>query len=373
MYILHYHRYEFNVGLKQKKFKVLNYKTLKAYDKSVPVAEGDFQASQFKIAYAIARTLCSHHLNYKELYFDIMSSFFSIMNLFNYNGDYLQLKQSRLNRLRDFSRTSRIGELAQAVSYLFIQERLGFPYIIDFHLYCEKYKCKSEKLISNKRSKSPDFVILNSDLQNIGLYESKGISQGNTNIKSLLKKALEEQLEIILKPKTSQLIPVCTQFGNENSKYDSSINYHFKKIGNSNSFDKKELFRQHYASWFYLVGDFNRASKLLDNQAIDSFDNQNSNDSISYQEGEDDKNNVIYWVEKPLFYEIRLDSYYFGINFKPSEKIDFKIGIDKKVVSNLVYGSYDLNIDYPPSNERYLYFSDGIVIQIREEAEKIKL
>jgi hypothetical protein len=333
-----------------------------------PISKDDFVTNELRIAYATARTLCSYHLDDKELYFDIVASLLSHFNFITKNNDnYLQLIDSRLNRLRDFSKTARIGELAQGINYLFVQEVLLFPYIVDFHLF---YKNVYEKVHSG--SKTPDFIILKYDFNESGLFESKGEAQKSFKItgkRGKLNEALK-QLRII-QPCVNKLIPCCTRFETNRNDRDSSI--HYSIIQKRCSLDDdliSRIFKQHYASWFYLVGDFERANILLLNEVIGTLENDEK-----YELGDDDDNNKIYWLKQPLRFEIASGEQkkYLRIYTHFFSNKDFNIGIYKVVVDNLILERLEREelertpFD-PRSNGNYHRFSDGTVIRLRTDS-----
>ncbi|TBH76269.1 hypothetical protein EWU22_01600 [Aquirufa nivalisilvae] len=320
-----------------------------------------FKTNELRIAYATARTLCSYHLDKKELYFDIIASLLGHFNLITRNNhQYLNLKSDRLKRLRDFSKTSRIGELAQGINYLFVQERLNYPFIIDFHLFQEK----SKKPASHK--KTPDFVTLNIDFSQIGLLESKGEAQKGFKItgkNGKLKEALV-QLESANWPSVNHLIPCCVRFEEDISSLKSGIHYSkIRKKQIKNSELQLRMFKQHFASWFYLVGDFTRASILIDGGNIENLENDER-----YEIGTDDKAEKIYWLKRPISINFDIEGEKSSIHLYTHfiHQNDFNIGIYESVITQIVRGNLD-NKTFPfsiNSEGNYKRFADGTLIRL---------
>jgi len=247
--------------------------------------------------------------------------------------------------------------LAQGINYLFVQERLDYPFIIDFHLFCESNYGKTYT-----GSKTPDFVILKEDFSEIGMLESKGEASKTSSItgnSGKLQSALN-QLNSIQQFCVHKLIPCCTRLENDKKGGVSSIHYSIRdKICQPKANITTRIFRQHYASWFYLVGDFTIANTLLSN---DGFENLEEDDNYNL-----DEEGQIYWVNRPIIeFDSENDSSFTNFRYQFelwSSRI--KIGIYKSVIDSIGRGENQSPRDYPiDSNETYVRFKDGTVIKI---------
>lgn len=303
------------------------------------ITESDFDLDIVDIAYSTARTLCTYHLTSKELYFDIVASMLSHLNFVDTSHSNLLLSASRYNRLRDFSKNSRIGEMAQGINTFFVAKRLEFPFIIDFNLAKEK---TAHILNIQTKSKMPDFVVMHRGLEKIGLYESKGTMTGTVTGKNGFLCDAMEQIDAVECPCFDYALPVCTKFESNNDDSSlqisgntkSSINYALIEYDCSDERDLLKLTQLHYASWFYLVGDFERVSTILENGQIATLEG----DENYELDNETDKQNPIYWVKRNFFdLSLSLDfdiSLFIGMNSNSTENI-FKIGIYKYIIDNL--------------------------------------
>lgn len=297
----------------------------------------------------------------QELYFDIIASLLSHLNFITINDEeYLQLKESRLQRLRDFSRTTRTGELAQGISYLFTQEKLDYPFVVDYHLFCELFT-----IVIPDGSKTPDFVVLKSDFSQIGLMESKGEASKTSNITGTSGKlgTAMNQLESVDNPCASELIPICTRFENDGNTLNSAI--HYALVSNECDQDEKlrrRVLRQHYSSWFYLIGDFTRATQLLLEEGFTALE-----DDVNYVLEVDDNKTEVYWVERPFGFEFLNDGTYsrFFIHVDMPARQEVKFGIYKTVVDRILNNSIESKIEFPEeTTDNYNRFLDGTVIRI---------
>tara|TARA_R110002050_G_scaffold158249_1_gene287509 strand:+ start:6199 stop:7353 length:1155 start_codon:yes stop_codon:yes gene_type:complete len=337
------------------------------------VEKTDFLIDIFDLSYATARTICSHQLNNKELYFDVIASFLSHLNFIETTSRPLLLSESRYQRLRDFSRTTRIGEMAQGLNVHFCGSRLNFPFIIDFDL--AKNHILSQLNIQNS-GKSPDFLVINQSLDKIGLLESKGTMGGVVSGKSGYLSGAMEQIDAVENPCFDYNIPICIKFENNNDVSDpfniptnkvSSVNYSVLENECADPKVLTRLFKLHYASWFYLVGDFERVNELLESGTITSLEN----DTKYEIDRETDAKNPIYWLnsfEQSSFISKNFD---FSLTlFNPpiprEGKHYFRIGIYKSVADNLV-GEVDDGFPIPEVNNiNYLkQYPDGTLLFIR--------
>lgn len=345
-----YHR----TSLPNHKFKVFKY--THPFVLKNRIAEKDFDTDRLRIAYATARALCSSHLENKELYFDLIASLLSHFNFITKDKqDYLQIFESRYERLRDFSKTTRIGELAQGVNYSFTQERLDYPYVVDFHLFHLKVYGTPYPKIS-----SPDFFVLKEDFSEIGLMESKGEGAKRNSILGnygKLQSALK-QLENVKKPCVDALMPMCSRFEYETTGKKSSINYAFiKKDCEAKDDFKLRILRLHYASWFYLVGDFKRVEQLLNIEGFDDLEGDST-----YTLDTTDKKNAIYWLEQARSFHFFK---HLEINLEVFTPAQYKIGIYKKVIDRILSNNIIEQTNFPTESDTELArFRDGTVIKI---------
>ena len=364
--------YFFNgTGLTKYELDVFKYLPNNFYKKT-RVKEINFDLDVIDLAYSTARTLCSYHLSHKELYFDVIASMLSYLNFIDSpNSDFL-LSESRYKRLRDFSKGTRIGEMAQGINTLFVAKRLNFPYIVDFDLAKEKTRAT---LNIQTNGKSPDFVFMNASLSKIGLYESKGTMNGSASSKSgELSKAMV-QINDITQPCFDYHLPICTKFENNRIpiKNKSSINYALIENECVAKKETKLLLKLHYASWFYLIGDFARVQSILNEGEVGAF--QEDGDPIYELDLITDKRNPIYWVRKDFNLTFKSEQtkifvHFFGLSTFLG-KGEVKIGIYKKVIDNLVSSSEDnFNFQLPEEEINNLRkYPDGTLLYIDLENE----
>lgn len=228
--------------------------------------------SSWELSVAMARTLCNEHIGIPELYFDSVQALFSLPYLINRTNNNLRFNSNRINRLRDFSRTNKIGEVAQALTWIYLEEKSNFPYVIDFELFCSKYG-----ITIPANSATPDFIAQSvNTTTNICIAESKGkLINSGTTIKTKLKRGLNQcdEGEIIVnsegKYTVTKKLCFCSEFSQDTEIENSKFHFVDPETPSKNTSIDDFIFRAHYANWFYLLGEFENAEKLSKGEAID--------------------------------------------------------------------------------------------------------
>ena len=339
--------------LSPRTLKVNRHEVINGQAQKPALPEDDFDVNDVRLSYAIARTICSYHPRQSELYLDTAAAFLGLLSMVQNTTDF-RVSDDRIKRLRDFSRTTRIGELAQGVNYLFTQQRLLFPYIVDYHYYCNSRGIRTA-------GATPDFVVLNNHNQ-IGMMESKGGGPNSKNARGKLQRAFNQigfgEANLINAGFTlDKKFPIFSHFKSNSS---SVISYCDIDMGQQSNTPKPvDIFLIHYSSWFYLIGDFKRADLLSQSQTID--------DLADDDRYEFDPKLQVYWVKYFEFLDgnVFLD---FRFRFLRHERL-FRFGIKKNVVDKLVSFNPEEplpnNEEYPNNGNNYQWFLDGTVIRLQ--------
>ena len=318
----------------------------------------DFQFNGWRLAQGVAMTICSRHLTKREYWFDHISSSLSLSNLIHSNQPNIRINSERISLLRDFSRTTRIGEVSQGIVYLYMQNS-GFPYINDFHLFCKNNNVK----IPAKAS-TPDFVCQDKNQTNqICLVESKGTID---QVKPYLVKAVKQCTsgENIVNGSGYNVIKslgFCSKWFDENSTENSTLYF----VDPENDIVQQEMnsapMRLHYAAWFYIIGDFENVDRLVKGEKIIFNENYFSQTLIN-----DEKYWILQRFPNSLLKEVRfnlplyiIDDFLFLVHFGGS------VGISDKIIQRLTSQDYKAisEIDFSnESTEKYEFFIDGTII-----------
>lgn len=323
-------------------------------------ANQKLSVSPIRLSVALARTILSTNPSNTELFLQILSSFFEIQSLIETHNKKLCLTKNTRSKYRDFSLTGRVGELAQAINFLFAQDILKYPLVVDY----EGYLINSLN-ITPVHGSTPDFILSNLKSKNMTLFESKGSHPKgyNDKLKTTLKKGLDQcelAKQFLVNNKIFNVQNTYASgvwFATPNSNWDSHISYsdptwEQEKI----DFDYKSIFRYHYASWFSMIGLFSYSLDLISNRPIDV--NVEELQTYNY-------NGEKFVLFNPNYSELIIDFLYpFIYYIDPFGLIKF--GLSERVLKKLVsVDEEELDIRFESvSEENIELFSDGTIIII---------
>lgn len=130
----------------------------------------DFTISQFGLLRYTAQSILTRAHIYDKKTASFAKSYAAIIPLLLSEKDgYLAFDKNNINILRDFSKSTRCGEIAQGINYAYAIERLGAYVIFDFKYYAETYK-KFHKC----NGATPDYIYFRRKDKKLGILESKG-------------------------------------------------------------------------------------------------------------------------------------------------------------------------------------------------------
>lgn len=160
----------------------------------------------------------------------------------------LRVSSHFLHVLRDFSATTRVGELAQGVSYAYWKWQRGYSWIADFGSSVDRLAP------GYAGTKSPDFVMLNPVTKDVAVMESKGTGAGCH--KSAMGYALRQCKDAVKHSVCSRGFGSVLTLDSGNPSGIATL--HVRDPEGSAEFTEEQrhyLFRSSYASWFELAGD----------------------------------------------------------------------------------------------------------------------
>ena len=161
---------------------------LKNYTKpTIAITHNDLKVTPLRLAIATAKCNFTRTSSWIDESFEAFSTFLRLNRMVaNTTNNTFLLKELYIKNLRDFSRTNRIGELAQGINFLLAQEFLKIPTPVDFAGYCNS--------IHNVEAigKTPDFIGCTNQ-SHYELIESKGsLLISKPDIKGRLREALKQ-------------------------------------------------------------------------------------------------------------------------------------------------------------------------------------
>ncbi|WP_150625340.1 hypothetical protein [Pandoraea captiosa] len=243
---------------------------LKTYP-GTPDFPPSFKFSFFRLAVGIAKTVLTRDPEDDDLIKQVRSSLYQLDSTIASDTSDLRLVSRFRKKYRDFSKDSRMGELAQAVSFIFAQEVLGHPIVMDFHGFLD---CQGIAEMS-ARDAAPDFALLLKDGVRIPwLLESKGSSPNSKSfaVKSKLKEALDQcdSGDNHLFANT-QPVPYCSarSFGTklmaseETDAWPSFLAFCDPENGGEQGMPSAiRAANRYYAAWFVVAGHRGLASRV---------------------------------------------------------------------------------------------------------------
>lgn len=180
-------------------------------------------------------------------------------------GENLRLRGALMGSyegIRDFSKSSRVGEYGQAICRIFVQDQLIYPIVFDYDIFC----ALAGAIVLSKNETKPDFV--GWDGEYFVLVESKA-SLGSGAIKTTLREGLLQCDAGSANLSLVGYIPaasfcVLTTFQLDTSTEDSSI--HFADPEGEPSTPEgthKLLIDEYYRTTLEALGWFGDLTKLL--------------------------------------------------------------------------------------------------------------
>jgi hypothetical protein len=165
----------------------------------------------------------------------------------------LRASDAFLRVIRDFSATTRTGELAQGVSYAYWKWQRGYSWIADFGPWAAGLR---PRYVGKK---SPDFVMLNLATNDLAVMEAKGT--GSCCHKKKMGEALRQCRSAAAHPAFSRGFGCVLTLDSRNPT--GRGNLHIRDPESPAEFSDKlryYVFCRSYASWFDLVGDDDMAN-----------------------------------------------------------------------------------------------------------------
>ncbi|MFF5996666.1 hypothetical protein AAGS61_18310 [Lysinibacillus sp. KU-BSD001] len=222
---------------------------------------GDVQSVLFsaqKLIVALARTIISMNPKDGELVYQAISSYSALYPLISDDQEF-RFKADVDFKIRDYILSTRTGELAPAIGYLFAQEQLNKPFVVDF-----------ASLLTDESAKgaAPDLIV-SSPTGEWSFIESKG-SKDMRN-KGKLRDALcqSENAATLMDYTAQDFYGVFVSIPKADADYPAAIHYTCTlHEGERSVNDNRPLIYKHYASWFMLLGFQEIAERLANGEPM---------------------------------------------------------------------------------------------------------
>ncbi len=326
--------------------------------------------SSYRLYVATARSILSRDLSNLDLLYEVVSCYFRFKPIINKSHDNLRLNEKNITNLRDFSKSTRVGEIAQGVTYLFSQDILKQPIIVDFDGFIKNKKPKA-----TYKGQTPDYIIQKDPNFEVSLIESKGhfVTSTNKSTKEKLKNALKQCTNgetiitsILSSYSVKNTYGTCLKLFNEKVPKDieSLLEYVDPEEKINNKEFNLELVQYHYASMFLLFGNLKIYKKLLNGELLIEQDLEEFKEEriIGFKFFTMSIFPYFESIIEPQFLLLFLwGEYEFGYHFGIREEIMKLLMGEEISLSNI---KLSLNEEHQKeySNSQYEYFNDGTLI-----------
>ena len=242
----------------EKEIQVVQYTPESVKKAGVRLAEtGDVQTLSFssrKLIVALARTILSMNPKDADLVYQAISSYSALYPLIHPEKEFRFIAHVD-HKIRDYILSTRTGELAPALGYLFAQEQLNKPFVVDF-----------KGMVSNDVAQTavPDQLAM-ALTGEASFIESKG-SKDMRN-KGKLRDAIlqSEKGTTLVDLATDAYYGLFISIPKADADYPAAIHYTYTLNEEERAkSDIQTLIYRHYASWFMLLG-FQQVAESLAN------------------------------------------------------------------------------------------------------------
>ena len=242
----------------EKEIQVVQYTPESVKKAGVRLAEtGDVQTISFssrKLIVALARTILSMNPKDTDLVYQAISSYSALYPLIHPEKEFRFLAHVD-RKIRDYILSTRTGELAPALGYLFAQEQLNKPFVVDF-----------KGLVADDVAQTavPDQLAI-ALTGEVSFIESKG-SKDMRN-KGKLRDAIvqSENGATLVDLAAEAYYGLFISIPKADADYSAAIHYTCTlNEGERTENNIRTLIYKHYASWFMLLG-FQEVAESLAN------------------------------------------------------------------------------------------------------------
>ncbi|MGF6370917.1 hypothetical protein OKW40_003667 [Paraburkholderia sp. RAU6.4a] len=247
----------------------------KPYARVNKIDSGELKFSFFRLSVAAAKSILTSTPQSKTAWKQVRASFYNLDSIVEHASLNLRLTNGFRREYRDFSKTSRTGELAQAITFLLAQDALMYPVVMDFDGYLSSQGIPA--IPSDE--KTPDYALLfGKGTSHLSLIESKG-SCPDTNIhqpKGPLSKALKQcesadnHIYSAARYRARNTYGTHVRFSESLDSWDTVAAFCDPEEPAANELlDPMGALRHYYSAWFVLGGYFRHAGLVARGELTD--------------------------------------------------------------------------------------------------------
>ncbi|MDD3416699.1 MAG: hypothetical protein PHY47_22355 [Lachnospiraceae bacterium] len=216
---------------------------------------------------SIGKSLLSHCEKYSPEAAAFARAYFqTVPFMLNEKNDYLTINYDNKDIIRDFSKTTRIGEIAQGINYFYFKNHMNVCSIYDYKIYANNY------LNVKTSGQSPDYVLVYNSGQ-LGLMESKGTLQANPSEFILNGKKQCLNGKSCLSPYISNDYVSAVNFATSSKRMKRNSTIYIVDPPYNTDWKENDMekhIKNEYSKWFHLLGMENEFYALKNNENISS-------------------------------------------------------------------------------------------------------
>lgn len=242
--------------------------------KESPKSTREIEISYFQLLVSTAKSILTRAHKYSPEVAAFARAYMeTIPFLLSEKDGFLAFNNDNKDILRDFSKSTRHGEIAQGINYFLAKDYLGAYAIYDF-----KYYIKENKKIAQKcKGRTPDYILCYPD-KSIGIIESKGTIEADPTKYLVSGYGQCKNGEKFLNNHSLNVHNVyvsAVSFAMSSPKMKRHTHIYLADPENDiyvedNNMEKNRLYE--YSKWFYLVGNKNITEKLMKGKEISEED-----------------------------------------------------------------------------------------------------
>jgi hypothetical protein len=233
-------------------------------------ASRDIRFSFFRLSVAAAKSILTRAPLSVDMWKEVRACYYVLDSMIEHASLNLRMTSGFRQKYRDFSKTSRTGELAQALTFILAQDVIGYPIVCDFSGFLQSQALPAMKA----DEQTPDYALLfKNGASQLSLIESKGSCPDVNALrpKGPLREALTQCKSANDHIFASAAYNAKNSYGTHVRLAESTDGWETvigycdpEEPTRDGPTDPLNVLRRYYAAWFVLAGYPRYASMLAD-------------------------------------------------------------------------------------------------------------
>lgn len=232
--------------------------------KFIETNRGAFPVTPISLSIAIAKSSVTKAVNVPYIFWEAFCYMLSIQNKITVTNNNLRLIPGFVNVYRDFSKTSRVGELGQALAYLFAQEHLRLPVVTGFwdFLNAKPIKIRTPDFICTELRPTTEITLIESKSGGSARGMKTKIKDGHAQIKrgaQYIRRTTKGKYAV------RKTYAAYSEFREGDSPFDTRFCFQDPEEEEKSEIPfPRHVFLKYYAHWFYVFGRIDLSNALFE-------------------------------------------------------------------------------------------------------------